>query len=119
MQLGHKYTAITRQATPAAPGHLPAHRQSVRLNRHMDGKVNALITYSCCTASVVPCTLVLIPPNTYLQAKGGRRASRDVSHFGAQERAQAWLCPASFSCHYTMGWRGAGQDCHVTHSQLP
>lgn len=29
--------------------------------------MKALMMYSCCTASVVLCTLVLIPPNTYLQ----------------------------------------------------
>jgi hypothetical protein len=45
----------------------PTHRRSVRLKRHMEGKVKALMMYSCCTASVVLCTLVLIPPNKYLQ----------------------------------------------------
>ena len=35
----------------------------------MEGKVKALMRYSCCTASLVLCTLVLIPPNTYLQFK--------------------------------------------------
>ena len=36
----------------------------------MEGKVKALMRYSCCTASLVLCTLVLIPPNTYLRKRG-------------------------------------------------